>query len=64
MFIHINLTGNLGATEALALLKTAEDKVAYLIQTIAIHLHKASKEIDSTVGLVEPTYPCTLTNPG
>ena len=40
---------NLGANDAFASLQTAEIKAAYLLQMIAIELHKASKEIDSTV---------------
>ena len=36
--------------------------MAYLIQTIAIHFHKASKEIDSTVSLVQPVCPPRLTD--
>lgn len=45
------LTSDEGANEMMASLKTPETKVAYLIQMIAIQLHKASKEIASTVSV-------------
>ena len=38
-----------GANEILTSVETAEDEVAYLIHLVALELHKASKEIDSTV---------------
>jgi len=38
----------------MASLKTVETKVAYLIQMIALQLHKANKEIGSTVGSNKP----------
>jgi len=48
------LTVGKGANAAMASLKTAETKVAYLIQMIALQLHKASKEIGSIVGFNQP----------
>lgn len=45
------LTTHVGANEVLTGLKTEESKAAYLIQIIAIELHKASKAIDPAVRL-------------
>ena len=46
---HGNLMYDIDVNGTLASLNTLGNKIAYLIQIIALQLHRASKEIDPTV---------------